>query len=99
MTVVVVTEYLAGPGREDRLRTALEALIEPALDDPGCLSFQPYANPNDPAQMVVVEEWADPAALADHRAGTPRRHADLVLAAVLARPATVRQWPGAGPTG
>ncbi|XVV07339.1 putative quinol monooxygenase [Actinosynnema sp. CA-248983] len=91
--MIVVTEYQAGLGHEDRLRTALEALIEPALDNPGCLAFRPYLDPNDPARMVVVEEWSDPATLADHRTTAPCRHADLVLASVLARPAAVRQWP------
>ncbi|MFI9818720.1 putative quinol monooxygenase [Saccharothrix variisporea] len=92
MTVVVVTEYVAGPGQADRLRTALEALIEPALDNPCCLTFRPYLNPNDPAEMAVVEEWTDPAALTVHHTTVPWRHAEHVLAAVLARPATVRRW-------
>ncbi|WP_202125781.1 hypothetical protein [Actinomadura physcomitrii] len=33
MPLTVVAECLASPGREDRLRTALEALIEPSLDE------------------------------------------------------------------
>ncbi|MEJ2853683.1 MULTISPECIES: antibiotic biosynthesis monooxygenase family protein [unclassified Saccharothrix] len=92
MTVVVVTQYLAGPGQADRLRTALEALVEPALDNPGCLSFRPYLDPNEPAEMVVVEEWIDPTTLATHHATTPCRHAARVLATILARPARVRRW-------
>ncbi|MEV0147791.1 MULTISPECIES: putative quinol monooxygenase [unclassified Nonomuraea] len=91
MGFVLVTECLAAPGWEDRLRTALEALIEPSLEAPGCLAYQPYADPNRPARMVVVEEWEDEGALARHRDGAPYRHACDVLDLVLARPVTARR--------
>lgn len=60
MPLTVVAECLAAPGQEDRLRTALEAMIEPSLDEPGCLAYRPYADPNDGARMVIVEQWTSP---------------------------------------
>ncbi|MEU9499704.1 antibiotic biosynthesis monooxygenase [Streptomyces sp. NPDC048196] len=50
MSLTVIAECLAAPGQEDRLRTALEAMIEPSLEEPGCLAYQPYADPNRPAR-------------------------------------------------
>ncbi|MFE6687721.1 putative quinol monooxygenase [Streptomyces sp. NPDC057743] len=90
MTLVVLAECLAAPGQEDRLRTALEAMIEPSLEEPGCLAYSPYADPNRPARMVVVEEWADPEALRGHCATAHFRHASQVLDQVLAEPMTLR---------
>ncbi|MFQ6396597.1 putative quinol monooxygenase [Nocardia sp. KC 131] len=36
MSLTLIAEYLAAPGQEDRLSTALEAMIEPSLEEPGC---------------------------------------------------------------
>ncbi|GHF35229.1 hypothetical protein GCM10010218_15540 [Streptomyces mashuensis] len=91
MTLTVVAECLAAPGQEDRLRTALEAMIEPSLDEPGCLAYRPYADPNDPARMAVVEEWTDEQALTDHFATAHFRHVKEVLEQVLAEPMTIRK--------
>ncbi|KPC64924.1 putative quinol monooxygenase [Streptomyces chattanoogensis] len=91
MSLIVVAECLAAPGKEDRLRTALEAMIEPSLEEPGCLAYQPYADPNRPARMVIVEEWTGPVALAEHFATPHFRHVRQVLDLVLAEPMTLRK--------
>ncbi|NUW33250.1 antibiotic biosynthesis monooxygenase [Nonomuraea sp. SMC257] len=91
MSVWVIAEFLAAPGRHDRLRTALEAMIEPSLEEPGCLAYQPYVDPNDGARMLLVGQWTGPDALAEHLAGAYFRHAEQVLRGVLARPASVRE--------
>ncbi|MEV4396550.1 putative quinol monooxygenase [Nonomuraea sp. NPDC049607] len=90
MSLVVVAQCLAAPGQEDRLRTALEAMIEPSLDEPGCLAYRAYADPNHPASMVVIEEWASARARLEHLATPHHRHAAQVLALVLAEPMTLR---------
>ncbi|MET7517031.1 putative quinol monooxygenase [Streptomyces sp. NPDC005480] len=91
MPLTVVAECLAAPGQEDRLRTALEAMIEPSLEEPGCLAYRPYTDPNDCARMVVVEEWTGPQALAEHFTTAHFRHVEQVLERVLARPMTIRR--------
>jgi quinol monooxygenase YgiN len=90
MPLVVIAEYLAAPGQEDRLRTALEAMIEPSLEAPGCLAYQPYADPNHPARMATIEEWTDREALEESTVSAHHRHFGLVLDLVLAEPVTVR---------
>ncbi len=89
MTLHVIARLRAEPGREDRLRTALEAMIEPSLAEPGCLSYQPFVDPNDAATMVVVEEWAGADALARHFATPHFRHVSAVLDVVLAEPMVI----------
>ncbi|MEV0534989.1 putative quinol monooxygenase [Kitasatospora sp. NPDC050463] len=90
MSLTVVAQCLAAPGQEDRLRTALEAMIEPSLEEPGCLAYQPYSDPNNRARMVVVEEWTGRQALAEHFATAHFRHVEQVLELVLAEPMTIR---------
>jgi quinol monooxygenase YgiN len=90
VTLVLITEYEAAPGREDRLRTALEAMIEPSLDHPGCLAYRCYADPNAPGRMLTLEEWRD-GDCRDAVTGAPyHRHFAQVLCLVLAAPPTVR---------
>ncbi|QWF83810.1 putative quinol monooxygenase [Amycolatopsis sp. CA-230715] len=91
MTLFVVAECLAAQGKEDRLRTALEAMIEPSLDEPGCLAYRPYADPNHTGRMIVVEEWTGPDALDAHFRTAHFEHVRQVLDLVLAEPMTVRR--------
>ncbi|MBF6173348.1 putative quinol monooxygenase [Nocardia blacklockiae] len=91
MTLHVVAEMRAATGQEDRLRTALEAMIEPSLSESGCLSYQPFADPNDPGHAVVVEEWRDADALAEHFATAHFRHVAGVLETILAEPMVIRR--------
>lgn len=90
MSLFVIAEFLAAPGQHDRLRTALEALIEPTMDEPGCLAYQPYADPNDPAHMVIVERWENRQSFDAHFTTPHLRHAQRVLDRILARPLTLR---------
>jgi quinol monooxygenase YgiN len=92
VSLFAVAEFLAAPGQDDRLRTALEALIEPTLDEPGCLSYRAYADPNDPARMVVVERWETRRAFEEHFTTPHLRHAQDVLKRILARPLTLRTF-------
>ncbi|MFJ3090414.1 putative quinol monooxygenase [Streptomyces sp. NPDC086838] len=91
MSLTVVAECLAAPGQEDRLRTALEAMIEPSVEESGCLAYRPYTDPNDEARMVIVEEWTDPQALTEHFATAHFLHVKEVLDQILAEPMTIRR--------
>ncbi|MFD0278086.1 putative quinol monooxygenase [Kitasatospora sp. NPDC127111] len=95
MSLVVIAECRALPGHEDRLRTVLESLIEPSLDEPGCLAYRLYADPNDGARMAVVEEWTGHRALDAHLSTGHVRHAVEVLDAVLAEPMAMRRLAAA----
>jgi quinol monooxygenase YgiN len=91
MSLTVVAECLAAPGQEDRLRTALEAMIEPSLDEPGCLAYRPYVDPNEPARMVIVEQWTGRTALDAHFETPHFHHVRAVLDQILAEPMVVQR--------
>ncbi|WP_457033035.1 putative quinol monooxygenase [Kitasatospora sp. P5_F3] len=86
--LTVLVGYEAAPGRQDELRTELEAQLEPAAELPGCLAFELYIDPNSRDRMLTVEQWAS---LAGWRAHHGRRAGRL--AELLVRPATIR-WLG-----
>ncbi|RJO73716.1 antibiotic biosynthesis monooxygenase [Nocardia panacis] len=91
MSLTVIAECLAASGQEDRLRTALEAMIEPSLEEPGCLSYRPYTDLNQVGRMVIVAEWTDAQALAEHFTTAHFQHVEQVLDFVLAEPMIIRK--------
>ncbi|MFD4429204.1 putative quinol monooxygenase, partial [Nocardia sp. NPDC058497] len=95
MILHVIARFRAAAGREDRLRTALEAMIEPTIAEPGCLHYQPFVDPNDHAAMVLIEQWSTPAALDAHFATPHFRHVRAVLDTVLAEPMVIDRLVGA----
>ncbi|WP_433237436.1 putative quinol monooxygenase (plasmid) [Streptosporangium sp. CA-135522] len=82
-TLTIMAGFVAKPGQEQRLRDKLDAMIAPSLAEEGCLSYQPYADPNRSDRMIIVEEWIDCAAL-DHHFSLPHfKHVAQVLDEIL----------------
>ncbi|GGT42066.1 putative quinol monooxygenase [Nonomuraea spiralis] len=90
-TLTIVAGFRAEPGQEERLRQELNAMIEPSLAEEGCLGYQPYADPERPDRMIIVEEWADDAALVHHFSLPHFKHVAQVLEEILAEPFTLRR--------
>jgi quinol monooxygenase YgiN len=95
MTLTVIAAFRSKLGHEDRLRTALEAMIEPSLDEPGCLAFQPNMDPNQAGRLVVIEEWTSRRAQAEHLSTDYAEHLRQVLELVLAEPPRTRTFVAA----
>ena len=68
-TLTLVAGFQAKPGQEDRLREALNTMVEPSEAEPGCLGYRPLADPNRTGAMVCLEESGERG-----RAGIPFRH-------------------------
>ncbi len=92
MTVRVIAQAWARPGKETELKAALAALARPSLEEPGCLMWEAYDDPEDLRRVLTVELWADDAALAAHMA-TPHVQAMIARAeALLAAPPEIRSF-------
>jgi quinol monooxygenase YgiN len=72
-------------------------MIEPSRDEPGCLGYHPLTDPNDPARLVLIEEWTGPEALAEHLTTAHHHQLTRVLDDVLAEPVTIRKFFPAPP--
>jgi quinol monooxygenase YgiN len=65
-TVHVVGRFVAKPGKEQALKTALNALIAPSRRELGCYQYDLLENPSDPRDFCFVERWDTERALDQH---------------------------------
>ena len=56
----------AQPGKEQILRDALLAMIEPTKKEPGCISYMLHGDPKNPAVFYLFEIYKDQAATDVH---------------------------------
>ncbi|MCM6773240.1 antibiotic biosynthesis monooxygenase [Nocardia sp. CDC159] len=91
MSLFVIAEMRAVPGQEKRLRDAVEAMVEPSLAEPGCVSYRPFVDTSDPAHVVIVEEWTDGEVLDEHFRTPHFEQVAKVLDEILAEPLVIRR--------
>jgi len=83
--LTVVAEMQAQPGKEEALRRAVLALIEPTRQEEGCVQYDLHVHTSDPSRFVFYENWTSQAHL-DRHAESPHIQefrtaiADLVTA-------------------
>lgn len=66
--LTVIAYMRAAPGKEDELRAALEALIEPTGREPGYVNYDLHQGVEDPAAFFFYENWESPEHLDAHLA-------------------------------
>jgi quinol monooxygenase YgiN len=64
--VRLVITVEAEPGRGDDLAKAMDDYCRAAAREPGCEQFELFRSANDRDRLVVLERWADQAALDAH---------------------------------
>lgn len=64
--LTVVAELIAKPGKEDALRQALLACIEPTRAETGCVQYDLHESTDTPGHFVFYENWTSRAALDEH---------------------------------
>jgi quinol monooxygenase YgiN len=55
--ITVVAVMKAKPGKEDALRAAALALVEPTRKEEGCVQYDLHVHLVDPAWLVFYENW------------------------------------------
>ncbi|WP_215404388.1 putative quinol monooxygenase [Janthinobacterium sp. JC611] len=68
MTLIVVATIDAQADHIDAVRAALEAVVPPSRAESGCLRYELHLDNKTPTRFVMLEEWADKAALTAHEA-------------------------------
>jgi quinol monooxygenase YgiN len=66
MAVRLVVTVPAAPGKGAALAEAFRARSEAAMQEPGCMQFEVFQSAVDPDKLVLLELWADQAALDAH---------------------------------
>jgi quinol monooxygenase YgiN len=64
--LTIIASMRAKPGKEQELRQAADAVIEPTRREDGCVAYYLHQGIDDPAAFYFYENWASPEALAAH---------------------------------
>ena len=64
--LTVIANMRAKPGKEQELREALEALVEPTTQEDGYVNYDLHQAVDDPAVFYFYENWESEAALDAH---------------------------------
>ena len=67
MAYVVAATWIAKEGEEERVLAAIRKLIEPSRAEPGCLTYRPTRDPENPRVFFLYEEYVDEQAYDAHR--------------------------------
>lgn len=79
MTLIAVATIDAKADHIAAVRAALEAVVPPSRAESSCLRYELHLDNKIPTRFIMLEEWADEAALRAHEA-TP--HFKTLAAAV-----------------
>lgn len=66
MSLVVIAEGKAKPGKEDDLRSRLHALLAPTRAEEGCIQYDLHESLDEPGRFVFFERWTSREALDQH---------------------------------
>jgi quinol monooxygenase YgiN len=66
MSVRLVIQMQAAPGKGAELAEAMKGRCEVSVKDAGCLQFEVFRSALDPDRLTLLELWEDQAALDAH---------------------------------
>jgi quinol monooxygenase YgiN len=90
--LTVVAEMKAKPGREEALRRAVLALVEPTRKEDGCVQYDLHVHTSDPGRFVFYENWTSREQLNRHLDSPHLRAFDAASADLLAEPPRVETY-------
>ena len=57
MTISVIANFKAKSDQKETLEALLKSVIEPTLQEEGCLKYELYISENDSSRYFFLEEW------------------------------------------
>lgn len=90
--LTVVAELKAKIGKEEDLRRAVLALIEPTRQEDGCVQYDLHVHTNDPGRFVFYENWASREHLDHHLATEHLKHFFALSDDLLTQPPRVETY-------
>jgi quinol monooxygenase YgiN len=65
-TITVIAHIRARAGKEPATEQILTGLIGPTKNEPGCISYDLFARPDNPGRYMFIETWENREALSAH---------------------------------
>jgi quinol monooxygenase YgiN len=90
--LTVVAEIQAKPGKEDDLRRATLALIEPTRKEDGCVQYDLHVHSSDPSRFVFYENWTSEGHLNRHLASAHIAEFRTAIAELAAAPPRIETY-------
>jgi quinol monooxygenase YgiN len=90
--LTVVAELKAKPGKEDDLRRAVLALIEPTRKEDGCVQYDLHVHTGDPGRFVLYENRGSREHLERHAASAHLKDFGSITADLLTEPPRVETY-------
>lgn len=57
MTISIIANFKAKSDQKETLEALLKSVIEPTLNEEGCLKYELYISENDSSRYFFLEEW------------------------------------------
>ena len=90
--LTVVAELQARPGKEEDLRRAVLALIEPTRNEKGCAQYDLHVHTSHPGRFVFYENWSSREDLDHHAASAHLKNFGAISADLLTEPPRVETY-------
>lgn len=90
--LTVVADMQAKPGKEDALRHAVLALIEPTRQEDGCVQYDLHVHSSDPGRFLFYENWTSQAHLDRHAASRHLQEFRTAVADLLIAPPCIETY-------
>ena len=91
-TVHVVARFAAKQGKEQALKTILNALIAPTRRELGCYQCDLLENPSDPRDLCFVEKWENDKSAEQHGESPHMKHALTQAEPLVEAPPDIRRY-------
>jgi quinol monooxygenase YgiN len=90
--VGVVARFAVKPGQvEEFVERARVTMIEPTLEEPGCIRYELWQDRGEPGRFAMIEEWESEEALATHLAQESLQQAVAALVPMAAEPIAMQR--------
>ncbi|MCF9047549.1 putative quinol monooxygenase [Acinetobacter nectaris] len=57
MNISIIATFIAKAGYEAQLQTLFMQVIEPTLQETGCIKYALHINKENPQEFIFIEEW------------------------------------------
>jgi quinol monooxygenase YgiN len=91
-SVHVVSRFVAKTGKEQTLKSVLNALIAPTRRELGCYQYDLLENQSDPRELCFVERWESEKSVNQHGETQHVKHALSQAEGLVDSPPDIRRY-------
>jgi len=91
-SVHVVSRFIAKTGKEQALKSVLNALIAPTRRELGCYQYDLLENQSDPREFTFVERWENEKSANQHGETQHLKHALSQVEGLVDSPPDIRRY-------